>query len=57
MDHSPPLAACPPEELMAEAMECRRMALNATSMGEQEALLGLAITLVTLATQRKIERH
>jgi hypothetical protein len=41
------------DQLMAQAMDYRRMALTATTIETQEALLMLAIRLVSLATQRK----
>ena len=43
------------DQLMAEAMDYRRMALAATTPETREALLRLAIRLVALATRRKME--
>ena len=48
-----PLAERSADQLMVQAMDYRRMALTATTIETQEALLMLAIGLVSLATQRK----
>ena len=48
-----PLAERSADQLMAKAMDYRRMALTATTTETQEALIKLAIRLVSLATQRK----
>jgi hypothetical protein len=55
MDHAPPLAARSADQLIAQAMEYRRMALAATMTETREALLELAIGFVALAAQRKKE--
>ena len=48
-----PLSERSADQLMAQAMDYRRMALTATTIETQEALIKLAIRLVSLATQRK----
>jgi hypothetical protein len=48
-----PLAERSADQLMAQAMEYRRMALTATTVETREALIKLAIRLVALATLRK----
>jgi hypothetical protein len=53
----PPLSALTSGELMARAMEYRRMALTATSAEAREGLIQLAIEFVALATQRKWEER
>jgi hypothetical protein len=50
-----PLSERSGNQLMAQAMDYRRMALTATTIETQEALMRLAIRLVSLATQRKRE--
>ena len=50
-----PLSERSADQLMAQAMDYRRMALTATTIETQEALIKLAIRLVSLATQRKVE--
>jgi hypothetical protein len=51
-----PLSERSANQLMEQAMDYRRMALTATTIETQEALLMLAIRLVSLATLRKQER-
>ena len=48
-----PLSERSANQLMAQAMDYRRMALTATTIETQEALLMLAIRLVSLAILRK----
>ena len=50
-----PLSERSANQLMAQAMDYRRMALTATTIETQEGLIRLAIRLVSLATQRKRE--
>jgi hypothetical protein len=53
MSQHQPLSERSADQLMAQAMDYRRMALTATTIETQEALIKLAIRLVSLATQRK----
>jgi hypothetical protein len=53
MSQHQPLSERSASQLMAQAMDYRRMALTATTIETQEALIKLAIRLVSLATQRK----
>lgn len=53
MSQHQPLSERSADQLMAQAMDYRRMALTATAIETQEALIKLAIRLVSLATQRK----
>ena len=54
MIQSAPLSALSSDQLMARAMEYRRMALTATTAETQEALIQLALRFVMLATRRKV---
>ena len=53
MNRRPLLSALSPDQLMARAMEYRRMALTASKEETQEALIRLALRLVKMATWRK----
>ena len=53
MSQHQPLSERSADQLMAQAMDYRRMALTATTIETREALIKLAIRLVSLATQRK----
>ena len=53
MSQHQPLSERSADQLIARAMDYRRMALTATTIETQEALIKLAIRLVSLATQRK----
>jgi hypothetical protein len=53
MCQHPPLTEWSADQLMAHAMDYRRMALSAATVETREALIGLATRLVALAIQRK----